>query len=93
MNRDLVWGLLVGLCLAGCVSMSFPYNYYGLNAVSYQGTLLGKTVAQDVDLASTCTPDDKIKLKCVVMKVGDFYQMQSDFLTGQQALIDCQAGK
>jgi hypothetical protein len=82
-------GLVVGLTPWGCASISFPYHFYNLQPVSYEGSLLGPTPADDLPL-SICTPDASSQGKCVVMISEQFFKLKADYLTTKQALVDCQ---
>lgn len=96
----LILGLVVGLVAGGCATQAaFTYHFYGLDAVSYDGTLQGPTAAQDLSLKE-CAPDPVDPAhpeaakpgKCIVMKSADFYKMKGDYLMTQQDLISCQKG-
>lgn len=82
--------------IVGCASAwKFPYPYYAeqMEPSCYDaGQLLGKSGSQgwpDLSLKE-CKPDEQIKLKCMVVKVDDFYSMKSDDEKTHAALDSCQ---
>lgn len=79
--------VIVCAALYGCSNVKFIYKHYGINAVSYDGKLLGPTPADDIDLSS-CKPvsDDKPG-QCIVMLREEFYRMKQDFLETKNNLI------
>jgi len=91
-------GLVIGFILDGCATpAAFTYKYYGLSPVSYDGSLLGPTPAQDLNLkdceptpATPTTP--AVKGKCIVMLSPEFYRLKGDYLTCEKSLIACQHG-
>lgn len=82
--------LLLVIILPAC-GATFAYKFYGVDAVSYEGNLLGEKPEDDIPFAR-CKPDDVEKGKCVVMLKEEFFQMKADYLQTKQALIDCQKG-
>lgn len=101
MNRDIVWGLVIGACLAGCAGAA--YQTYGLDIPDgcYQaGHLLAHDPKDDVSL-SVCQPDPEpspgaspgavIRGKCRVLREPEFVRMESDLVTCQTSLKDCQS--
>lgn len=89
MNRSFILGVFVGFLLMGCAGATFAYNYYGLQAASYDGKLLAINQANDMDL-STCAPTPTTTGQCVVMLGPDFYSLKQDYLDCQNNLIACQ---
>jgi hypothetical protein len=100
--RRQLWLLAVGIALGvfGCASLTtFPYQWYGLQAASYNGTLLGPTPADDQALA-LCNPVQPSPQPsspphagaCVVMVSSEFYRLKADYETLENSLSDCQAG-
>ncbi len=85
--RQFTIGLILGALLVGCAS--FNYRYYGLEAVSYEGKLLGPKPENDIPF-SQCKPDDVVKGKCVVMLVDDFFSMKKDYEDTKAQLRACQ---
>lgn len=88
-------GVVIGLVLGGCATLAFPYRYYGLDAVSYDGTLLGPKPADDHSLkecqdvpASPTSPAKKGQ--CIVMFRDQFLQLKADFRKMQIDLSACQ---
>lgn len=86
--RNTVFGIAIGFLLAGCVS-AIGYRYYGIDAKSYEGTLLGPKPKDDIPFHS-CEPDEQNKGKCVVMLTDDFKAMATELLQLRVALKDCQ---
>lgn len=92
--------LAVLLGVIGCASTSFPYKFYGINADSYGGSLLGPTPADDIPFAQ-CSPDPEpspspsgavaVKGKCVVMKADAFFSLKLEFQQMQLDLQQCQS--
>jgi hypothetical protein len=96
--RYFILGAVLGIVMDGCATQgAFTYKRYGLDAVSYDGNLLGPTSAQDLPLKE-CEPTPAtptapaVKGKCVVMLRDEFYRMKGDFLTLEKQLISCQQG-
>lgn len=80
------------MTLLGCgTAATWNYRVYGLNADSYEGTLLAadKTGKDDLPL-SVCKPDAKIKGKCIVVLKDEYFKFKNDYLATKQALIDLQ---
>lgn len=70
----------------------FSYHYYGLNAASYEGNLLGPTPAQDLPFA-TCKPTPGKASPCVAMLKDPFLALKADYLDLQNKLSACQRGQ
>lgn len=93
MTRDFYKGLLLGLLvLGGCAAVPFSYKYYGLDAKSYDGTLLGPAVGDDLPF-TICAPTPESRSPCVVFQADEFYAMKQDYLQTKQDLINCQKPK
>jgi hypothetical protein len=96
--RYLILGLVIGFFLDGCSTpAAFTYKYYGLEAVSYSGNLLGPTAQQDLSLklcepvpATPTTPEKKGQ--CIVMLKPEFIKLKGDYLFMEKQLISCQQG-
>lgn len=88
--KRLILVLAFGFILVGCAA--FSYRYYGLDAVSYDGKLLGPKPEDDISFMF-CKPDETVKGKCVVMKADDFFRMKQDYNETKQRLIECQGGR
>jgi hypothetical protein len=82
-------GLITGFLLVGCISAKIGYKYYGIDAESYGGHLLGPKPSDDI-LFSVCKPDDQVKGKCVVLLVDEFQAMATELIQLRAALKDCQ---
>lgn len=92
-SRDFIRGLTLGLLIvAGCGTIPFTYRYYGLNAKSYEGMLLGPMQPDDLPF-SICTPSAESRSPCVVLKAEEFYALKLDYLQTKQDLITCQSPK
>jgi hypothetical protein len=96
--RSLILGLVVGFSFASCATpAAFVYKYYGLDAVSYDGTLQGPKPAQDLSL-KVCepipaTPTAPAKPgQCVVMQREEFFRLKGDYLILEKNLAACQHG-
>lgn len=91
MKKSFAFGIIFGIALCACVAFTPVFNekYYGLDAVSYDGKLLGPTAAGDLSL-ELCKPDALVKGKCIVMLEAAFYSMKKDYLDTQQKLYECQ---
>lgn len=81
---------LLGLSVLspGC-SHTIPFKYYGLNADSYEGMLLGPSSKEDVNLA-ICEPDKDHATKCVVFEVEEFMKFKLDYLDMKNRLKYCE---
>lgn len=86
-RRIAVISLLLNVLLVGCAA--FQYHWYGLEAVSYDGKLLGPKPENDIPLA-TCAPDAQNHGKCVVMLVDEFDRLKQDYERMQIELKNCQ---
>ncbi len=86
-----VFGLVVGLLLASCASVAFPYKYrYPDENVDYtKGTLLGDTASSDVPF-NTCAPTSTNKRPCTCLETPTFLAFKLDYEDTQQKLSDCQ---
>lgn len=89
MNRSFAFGMLFTLCALGCAGVTFPYKYYGLNADSYAGSLLGPEPKDDIPFES-CKPTDFDKSPCVVMKTKDVLTLKLDYLETAAKLKQCE---
>ena len=81
-------GWFCSFILVAC-GTTFPYKFYGLNAASYEGTLLGEDEDDDLPL-KRCKPDDFEKGKCVVMFVAEFERLKADLIECSVKLEDCE---
>jgi hypothetical protein len=90
-EKDFAYGIGVGfcLCIAGCAAVTFPYKYYGLSASDYNGTLLGPTQSDDVNL-QVCAPTSTNAAPCTVMLTDAYLQLKEDYLDKVNQLNDCQ---
>lgn len=79
-------GLILGVILVGCVSVSFPYRWYYPEMKSYEGTLLGDKPSNDLD-ASQCSKNGQGSFGCVVMLKPDFKALYNDYLETKEKLI------
>lgn len=87
-RRDLAY-ICVGFLVAffGCAfNPTFLYKYYGMNAVSYDGSLLGPLPADDLTL-KTCEGIGK----CVVMLQTEFFKLKLDYMNLEIDLNTCQS--
>lgn len=96
--------LIILLYLAGCATAGFTYKWYGLEAESYQGKLLGPDPSLDLEFTK-CQPDPDAspdpspnpapspeKGKCVVMLSSEFFAMKLAYEQLQKDLSNCQQG-
>jgi len=88
------WAFLAGwwvcLILVGCAG--FTFRYYGLEGVRYEdGKLLGAEPKDDLPF-SACAPDGRVKQKCVVMFVSEFFKLKTDYEDTKEQLKQCQQG-
>lgn len=74
--------------IIGC-GATFSFRHYGLDAKSYEGTLLGPDPKQDLEL-SVCEPDEVEKGKCIVMLRDEFYRLKLEYLDISNRLIACE---
>lgn len=96
--KYLMFGLVLGFLMDGCATPAgFIYKYYGLDAVSYDGSLRGPKPATDIPL-EVCSPVAATPTlpakpgQCVVMLREEFYRMKGDFLILEKNLVACQQG-
>ena len=96
--KVLIFGLVIGFLLDGCATPAgFIYKYYGMDAVSYDGNLLGPKPVNDLSL-KLCEPIPPTAThpgksgQCVVMLRDEFFKMKGDFLILEKNLIACQQG-
>lgn len=83
MKKSFAVGLLLGF-LTGCGTLGFSYKFYGIQAVSYEGKLLGPKSDDDI-------PFEKCKNNgCVAMLKGEFFKLKSDYEQTSQKLKDCE---
>ena len=91
-GRSFAAGMVMAMLLFGCVSAQFSYKWYYPNFNSYEGTLLDKTPAGDLD-AKVCGIDPVThEHGCVVMLKPAFQAMYLDYLDTQDKLVACQRG-
>ena len=83
-------GVLLAVC--GCAAASFPYRYYVLAPVNFEGKLIGAKPADDLDL-TVCKPEPGKQAKCLVMLKDAYMQLKADYQNLQQQLSDCQRGR
>lgn len=83
MVRHWIGGFVAGFLLIGCVSASIGYKYYGLDADSYGGKLLGPKPKDDIPF-EVCKPDEQSKGKCAVMLSAEFKSMATELVTLRQ---------
>lgn len=87
-SRGLASGLILGLLAVGCAG--FTFKYYGLAAVSYDGTLLGPSADKDVPF-SRCAPTEADKGPCVIMFTSEFFALKTDYQNLKAQLKECQS--
>lgn len=90
-RRDFLVGILAGVMISGCAGLAWNYKWYGLDAVSYDGTLLGPSAQEDLSL-KVCDPtqEPKKRGKCVVMLKAEFERLQMDWEVQKKQLEECQ---
>lgn len=86
-KQTVIPGLLL-LAIIGC-GATFSYRHYGLDARSYDGSLLGPDPKQDLPL-KVCEPDAVSTGKCMVMLAAEFYRLKADYLDMANRLIACE---
>lgn len=88
--KTIAVSLVMGFLLDGCAAHAlFSYKYYGLDAVSYDGTLSGPTAQQDESL-QVCQPTATDKSPCVVMLSAEFYRLKGDHLNLENEVVACE---
>lgn len=87
LTKQFTIGVCLGLCLAACAGVSFPYHYYGLDIPGQ--SLRGPTPTDDVAL-SVCLATATDLSPCTVMLSDQYKALEQDYLTTKQQLIDCQ---
>lgn len=87
-----VFSTLVFTALTACKSAPiFPYKYYALDAVSYDGTLKGPTPDKDINLKE-CAPTADNKAPCMVLFTYDLLDLKKEYKQLQYDLYKCQQG-
>lgn len=93
-TRDMLIGLGIGIVLSACALPKFPYKFYTLSAVNYDGTLKGPKPADDLNLKE-CEPpiSNPNKAMCMVLKVSDYLRLKQDYLSTKIDLEKCEQGQ
>jgi hypothetical protein len=92
--RDLVIGLACGIVVTACALPKFPYKFYTLKAVNYDGSLLGPTPAEDLNLKECMPPLEKPnKAMCMVVPVDVYLRLKKDYLDTKIDLEKCERGQ
>lgn len=91
MTKTFGAGLLIGVLVSACAAVAFPYKYYQLLIVSYDGTLRGPTATDDLNF-KVCAPTAADRNPCAVMLTKDFMALKLDYLQTKTDLIACQKG-
>jgi hypothetical protein len=89
MKKQFLLGLFAGFLFTGCVSATFAYKFYYPEFLSYEGKLLGKKPADDLD-GKICERDIQGNSGCVVMLKSEFQALYTDYLDLQNKLIRCE---
>lgn len=84
-------GFLVGILITACVSSTFPFKYYALDANSYDGKLVGPISSQDL-LLKMCSPSDADKAPCMVLFTSEFLRLKESYMKCQVDLSAAQRG-
>jgi hypothetical protein len=80
----------LGFTLSACVADKlFPYFYYSLDAMTYNGDLRGPKPADDLPL-KVCMPTEVDKAPCTVMFTSAYLRMKEDHIKCQLDLIAAQ---
>lgn len=87
LTKQFMIGMCLGLSLAACAGVTFPYKYYGLDIPG--NSLRGPTPADDVAL-SVCLATNSDLAPCTVMMSDQYLALKQDYLITKQQLIDCQ---
>jgi hypothetical protein len=82
------FGIVIGSAFACIADPVFPYKYYFMDAISYEGKLNGPTPADDKNLLA-CKPTEEDKAPCTVMLTADFLRMKQNDLLYQSDLNYC----
>lgn len=85
---SILLGVLIGVTLSACAT-GFPYKYYTLDAISFEGWLRGPKPADDITL-ERCKPTAEDKAPCVVMFTKDVYRLRADYEQMEFELDQCQ---
>jgi len=85
--KKLGYFLFLSALFIGCSGLS--YRWYGLEATSYEGTLLGPKAKDDLPF-KVCAPTVQSKSPCIVMLQDEYFRMYQELLAARQALKDCQ---
>jgi hypothetical protein len=85
-RRGLLLACVLGLL--GC-GTTFNYRYYGLEADSYGGKLLGPKPKDDIPF-SVCAPDEHDKGKCAVILRAELEKLMRDYADMRERLKACE---
>lgn len=91
--RQFALGMLFAFSLMGCAGWKFKdhYVWYGLEAESYAGKLLGAEPKDDLDFAK-CAPQDGERGKCGVFLPEELERLIHDMEKTKADLKACQEG-
>lgn len=81
-----VIGVSLATLLWGCVSAIFPYKYYGIQMATWDGRLLGKTPADDLDL-KMCMPTNGNLAPCSIIFNSDLQRLIVDYKDKENQII------
>ncbi len=95
--RSFVFGfasaiIVLGILSACAFTPKFPYKYYALDAMNYDGTLKGPKPSDDRNLKE-CQPTEGNKAPCVVLFTPTFLKLKEDHKDLQNQLFECQQGQ
>lgn len=83
-------GILAGAIVSSCASVSFPYQFFGLDLTGQK--LLGPAAAQDQPL-SVCQATAEDVSPCSVVMTAVYEQLKQDYENKEIELQKCQAGQ
>jgi hypothetical protein len=90
--KSLMLGFVSGITIVACAGLpKFPYKYYTLSPVSYDGSLLGPTPTDDRNLKE-CFPSATDKAPCQVIFTKDLLKLKADYIETKARLIQCERG-
>jgi hypothetical protein len=74
--RSFTLGFVLAMCISACAGVKFLYKYY---VFDYEAQVLRGPEPKD-DLKSNICQITNGEYQCMVMKIGEFYRLKSDYL-------------
>ncbi len=88
LTKNFAAGIGVGLMVAACAGVQFPYKYYGVDLVDQK--LLGPTAVDDLSLLTECSATATDASPCSAMLTSQMLALKQDYISTKEQLISCQ---